>query len=576
MAKTMAVATLSSFPTQFSYHHYHHHGACNINISNPNSNSFWRGSTLSVGFSSSSLFQKEKCLELIHCQTKWGLVNRRIRHGSDLVRAEMFGQLTTSLEAAWSKLSKQDVLTRENMAEPMRDIRRALLEADVSLPVVRRFVKVVTEQAIGVGVVPGVRSDQQLVKVVNDELVKLMGGEVAELDFAKTGPTVILMAGLQGVGKTTACAKLALYLKKKGKNCMLVAADVYRPAAIDQLVILGKQVEVPVYEAGTKVTPMEIAKQGLEEAKKKDMDVVIVDTAGRLQVDKSMMDELKQVKRAMNPTEVLLVVDAMTGQEAAALVAAFNLEIGITGAILTKLDGDSRGGAALSVREVSGKPIKFVGQGERMEDLEPFYPDRMASRILGMGDVLSFVEKAQQVMKQEEAEELQKKIMESKFDFNDFLKQTRVIARMGSMNRVIGMIPGMGKVSSAQIRDAEKSLRIVESMINAMTEEERANPELLAQSPARRRKIAVDSGRSEQQVSQLIAQLFQMRAGMKNMMGAMQGGTPGTDNLEEALKVSQKVPPGMAKRRKNRTNLKKQLTNTASLQDTPRGFGAKR
>lgn len=576
MTKTIAVAMLSSFPTQLSYHH---HGTCNNNISNTNPNSalncLWRGSTLSVGFSSSSLFQKEKCLELIRCPTKWGLVNRRRRHGSDLVRAEMFGQLTTSLEAAWSKLRKQDVLTKENMAEPMRDIRRALLEADVSLPVVRRFVKVVTEQAIGVGVVPGVRPDQQLVKVVSDELVKLMGGEVAELDFAKTGPTVILMAGLQGVGKTTACAKLALYLKKKGKSCMLVAADVYRPAAIDQLVILGKQVEVPVYEAGTKVTPMEIAKQGLEEAKKKGMDVVIVDTAGRLQVDKSMMDELKQVKQAVNPTEVLLVVDAMTGQEAAALVAAFNLEIGITGAILTKLDGDSRGGAALSVREVSGKPIKFVGQGERMEDLQPFYPDRMASRILGMGDVLSFVEKAQQVMKEEEAEELQKKIMESKFDFNDFLKQTRAIARMGSMNRVIGMIPGMGKISAAQIREAEKSLRIVESMINAMTEEERANPELLAQSPARRRKIAVDSGRSEQQVSQLVAQIFQMRARMKNLMGAMEGGTPGLENLEEALKVPQKVPPGMARRRKTRSDLKKQLTDTASLRATPRGFGAK-
>lgn len=574
MAKTMAVATLSSFPSQFT----HHHGTCNNNISNTNPNSslncFWRGSTLSVGFSSSSLFQKDKCLELIHCPAKWGLVNRRRRHGSDLVRAEMFGQLTTSLEAAWSKLRKQDVLTRENIAEPMRDIRRALLEADVSLPVVRRFVKVVTEQAIGVGVIKGVKSDQQLVKVVNDELMKLMGGEVAELEFATTGPTVILMAGLQGVGKTTACAKLALYLKKKGKNCMLVAADVYRPAAIDQLVILGNQVEVPVYEAGTKVTPMEIAKQGLEEAKKKGMDVVIVDTAGRLQADKSMMEELKQVKQVVNPTEVLLVVDAMTGQEAAALVAAFNLEIGITGAILTKLDGDSRGGAALSVREVSGKPIKFVGQGERMEDLEPFYPDRMASRILGMGDVLSFVEKAQQVMKQEEAEELQKKIMESKFDFNDFLKQSRAIARMGSMNRVIGMIPGMGKVTPAQIREAEKNLRIVESMINAMTEEERANPELLTASPARRRKIAVDSGRSEQQVSQLIAQLFQMRARMKNMLGAMEGGTPpGLDNLEE---VAQKVPPGMAKRRKNRKDLKKQLTNAASSRDSPRGFGAKR
>lgn len=504
--------------------------------------------SLSSSSSSSSPLLSVKSLVM---QNKWGVV--KTRKGRMVVRAEMFGQLTSSLEEAWSKLRKQDVLTRENITEPMRDIRRALLEADVSLPVVRRFVKVVADEAIGVGVIRGVKPDQQLVKVVNDELIKLMGGQVAELEFAKAGPTVILMAGLQGVGKTTACAKLALYLKKKGKSCMLVAADVYRPAAIDQLVILGKQVEVPVYEAGTNITPIEIAKQGLEEAKKKNMDVVIVDTAGRLQVDKTMMDELKQVKKVVNPTEVLLVVDAMTGQEAAALVAAFNLEIGITGAILTKLDGDSRGGAALSVREVSGKPIKFVGQGERMEDLEPFYPDRMASRILGMGDVLTFVEKAQEVMKQEEAEEIEKKIMQSKFDFNDYLKQTRFVARMGSMNRVIGMIPGMGKVTPAQIREADKSLKIVESMINAMTEEERANPELLAASPARKRRIAVDSGRTPQQVTQLVAQLFQMRARMKNLMGAMKGGTaPTLENLNEAVKASQKVPLGKAKRRRNR------------------------
>eukprot|EP01018_Ginkgo_biloba_P030733 Gb_10951 [translate_table: standard] len=506
-------------------------------IANPRLNSSWRGSTRSLGFSSTNLFTKQKLVALGLSSNK--LVNRR--RGFVIVRAEMFGQLTTSLEAAWSKLRKEDVLTRENITEPMREIRRALLEADVSLPVVRRFVKVVTEQAIGVGVIRGVRPDQQLVKVVNDELVKLMGGAVAGLVFAEAGPTVILMAGLQGVGKTTACAKLAFYLKKKGKSCMLVAADVYRPAAIDQLVILGKQVDVPVYEAGTMVKPMEIARQGLDEAKKKGLDVVIVDTAGRLQVDKSMMDELKQVKQVVNPTEVLLVVDAMTGQEAAALVAAFNLEIGITGAILTKLDGDSRGGAALSVKEVSGKPIKFVGQGERMEDLEPFYPDRMASRILGMGDVLSFVEKAQEVMMQEEAETLQKKIMDSKFDFDDFLKQTRALARIGPMNRVIGMIPGMGKVTPAQIREAEKSLKIVESMINSMTPEERANPELLAESPARRRRIAEESGRSQEQVGQLVSQLFQMRARMKNLMGIMGGGSvPGLDNLEEALKVTQK------------------------------------
>ncbi|KAJ0722940.1 putative signal-recognition-particle GTPase [Helianthus annuus] len=297
-----------------------------------------------------------------------------------------------------------------------------------------------------------------------------------------------------------------------------------------------------------------------------------MDTAGRLQIDKTMMDELKDVKRTLNPTEVLLVVDAMTGQEAAALVTTFNLEIGITGAILTKLDGDSRGGAALSVKEVSGKPIKLVGRGERMEDLEPFYPDRMAGRILGMGDVLSFVEKAQEVMKQEDAEDLQQKIMSAKFDFNDFLKQTRAVAQMGSMSRVLGMIPGMGKVTPAQIREAEKSLQIMEAMIEVMTPEEREKPELLAESPARRKRIAKESGKTEQQVSQLVAQLFQMRVRMKNLMGVMQGGSvPALSNLEEAMQAEQKAPPGTA-RRKRRSDSRKQFAGSSG-RPNPRGFG---
>ncbi|KAJ1394519.1 Signal recognition particle, SRP54 subunit, GTPase domain [Sesbania bispinosa] len=507
-------------------------------------------------------------------QSKSVAVTRRdMRKG--LVRAEMFGQLTTGLESAWNKLKGEEVLSKENIVEPMRDIRRALLEADVSLPVVRRFVQSVSDQAVGVGVIRGVRPDQQLVKIVHDELVKLMGEEVSELVFAKSGPTVILLAGLQGVGKTTVCAKLANYLKKQGKSCMLVAGDVYRPAAIDQLSILGKQVDVPVYTAGTDVKPSEIAKQGLAEAKKKNIDVVIVDTAGRLQIDKTMMDELKEVKQALNPTEVLLVVDAMTGQEAAALVTTFNLEIGITGAILTKLDGDSRGGAALSVKEVSGKPIKLVGRGERMEDLEPFYPDRMAGRILGMGDVLSFVEKAQEVMRQEDAEDLQKKIMSAKFDFNDFLKQTRTVAQMGSVSRVIGMIPGMAKVTPAQIREAEKNLKNMEVMIEAMTPEEREKPELLAESPVRRRRVAQDSGKTEQQVSQLVAQLFQMRVRMKNLMGVMQNGSmPTLSNLEEALKPEEKAPPGTA-RRKKRSESRRLFADSTSARPAPRGFGSK-
>ncbi|KAG9144700.1 hypothetical protein Leryth_021655 [Lithospermum erythrorhizon] len=532
--------------------------------------STWSVATHSLSFSSRNSFSREM----------WGVINsksetRREMKGGFVVRAEMFGQLTSGLEAAWSKLKGEEVLTKENIVEPMRDIRRALLEADVSLPVVRRFVQSVSEQAVGTGVVRGVRPDQQLVKVVGDELVKLMGGEVSELVFAKFAPTVILLAGLQGVGKTTVSAKLALYLKKLGKSCMLIAGDVYRPAAIDQLVMLGEQVGVPVYAAGTRIKPAEIARQGLAEAKKNNVDVVIMDTAGRLQIDKAMMDELKDVKQVLNPTEVLLVVDAMTGQEAAALVATFNVEIGITGAILTKLDGDSRGGAALSLKEVSGKPIKLVGRGERMEDLEPFYPDRMAGRVLGMGDVLSFVEKAQEVMREEDAEDLQKKIMSAKFDFNDFLTQTRAVARMGTMARVVGMIPGMGKVTPTQIREAEKSLLIMEAMIEVMTPEEREKPELLAESSERRKRVAQESGKTEQQVSQLVAQLFQMRVRMKNLMGVMEGGgsLPALNNLEDALKSEQKPPPGTA-RRKRKSGSRRQFADSTSGLDAS-GFGAK-
>ncbi|CAI8614862.1 unnamed protein product [Vicia faba] len=528
-------------------------------------------SSYSIKPSSSLSFRNSFAKEI------WGLVHSKsvTSRRTDMirpvvVRAEMFGQLTSSLESAWNKLKGEEVLTKENIVEPMRDIRRALLEADVSLPVVRRFVQSVTDKAVGVGVTRGVKPDQQLVKIVQDELVQLMGGEVSELTFAKSGPTVILLAGLQGVGKTTVCAKLATYFKKQGKSCMLVAGDVYRPAAIDQLTILGKQVDVPVYSAGTDVKPSVIAKQGFEEAKKKKIDVVIVDTAGRLQIDKAMMDELKEVKRVLNPTEILLVVDAMTGQEAAALVTTFNLEIGITGAILTKLDGDSRGGAALSVKEVSGKPIKLVGRGERMEDLEPFYPDRMAGRILGMGDVLSFVEKAQEVMRQEDAEDLEKKIMSAKFDFNDFLKQNRTVAQMGPVSRVLGMIPGMAKVTPAQIREAEKNLQNMEVIIEAMSPEEREKPELLAESPVRRKRVAQKSGKTEQQVTLLVVQLFKMRVQMKNLMGVMEGGSmPTLNDLEKALKTEEKAPPGTARRRKKAGSRK--LFPGSTSRPRPRG-----
>ncbi|CAI5995225.1 unnamed protein product [Closterium sp. NIES-65] len=454
--------------------------------------------------------------------------------------------------------------------------RTPFLVLQVSLPVVRRFVREVTERAVGVDVIRGVRPDQQLVKVVNDQLVALMGGNVAEIAYAPEGkgPTVVLMAGLQGVGKTTACGKLALFLKKKGKASMLVATDVYRPAAIEQLQTLGAQVGVPVYAEGTDARPVDIARQGVAAAKKAGVDVVIVDTAGRLQIDRSMMEELRGIKAAVNPTEVLLVVDAMTGQEAASLVAAFNAEVSITGAILTKVDGDSRGGAALSVKEVSGRPIKFVGEGETMSALEPFYPDRMASRILGMGDVLSFVEKAQELMDKEDEAELRKRIMEAKFDFNDMLKQTRMMARMGSMGGMLKLIPGMNKLTPQQVREAEKSLKVMESMIASMTNQERADPELLAKSPSRRRRIAKGSGRSQEQVSALISQLFQMRVRMKAVADMVSGKSmPAIPGLDTS--GAKKASSGKAKRKKSRSGFSQQLGDNTAVAAGAKGFGGR-
>eukprot|EP00270_Netrium_digitus_P003784 TRINITY_DN1454_c0_g3_i2.p1 TRINITY_DN1454_c0_g3~~TRINITY_DN1454_c0_g3_i2.p1 ORF type:complete len:565 (+),score=184.12 TRINITY_DN1454_c0_g3_i2:167-1861(+) len=491
--------------------------------------------------------------------------------------AAVFDQLSSRFEQVWTKLKGQEKLTRENIKEPMQDIKRALLEADVSLPVVRRFVIEVTDKAVGTGVIRGVRPDQQLVKVVKDELTALMGGSLAELQFTKSGPTVILLAGLQGVGKTTACGKLALYLKRKGKKCLMVATDIYRPAAIDQLITLGEQVEVPVFSLGKEVAPPEIARQALAKAKADNVDVVIVDTAGRLQVDRDMMEELKQIKAKVNPTEVLLVVDAMTGQEAAGLVAAFNAEVGLTGAILTKIDGDSRGGAALSVKEVSGRPIKFVGEGEGMTALEPFYPERMAGRILGMGDVLSFVEKAEAAMVAEDQELLRKKIMEAKFDFEDMLKQTRMIANMGSMSSVLKLIPGMNKVTPQQIQDAEKSLKLMEAMINSMTPKERKHPETLTESPSRRRRIAKGSGRTQEQVGQLVSQLFRMRVQMKALNDLMAGKSLPQIPGMEALGGPKKASSGTAKRRRSRAGPSEPLSPvTAAVNSRGKGFGSKK
>ncbi|MBD0336507.1 MAG: signal recognition particle protein [Cyanobacteria bacterium Co-bin13] len=439
----------------------------------------------------------------------------------------MFEALSERFESAWKTLRGQDKISESNVQEALREVRRALLEADVNLQVVKDFVSDVQEKALGAEVISGVNPSQQFIKIVNDELVKLMGETNEPLADAREKPTVVLMAGLQGTGKTTASAKLALHLRKNDRTTMLVATDVYRPAAIDQLVTLGKQIDVPVFEMGADANPVDIAREGVAKAKEAGVDTVIVDTAGRLQIDPTMMAELANIKQAIQPDEVLLVVDAMTGQEAANLTRTFHEEIGITGAILTKMDGDSRGGAALSVRQISGKPIKFVGVGEKVEALQPFYPDRMASRILGMGDVLTLVERAQEAVDIADAEKMQEKILQAKFDFDDFLKQTRLMKSMGSLGGIMKMIPGMGnKISSEMLEQGEAQLKRVESMINSMTREERKNPELLSSSPSRRRRIASGSGHGEKDVSKLVSDFQKMRSLMQQM-GSGQMGFPG-------------------------------------------------
>lgn len=443
----------------------------------------------------------------------------------------MFDALADKLEDAWKKLRGQDKISQSNVQDALKEVRRALLAADVNLQVVKEFVKEIETKALGAEVISGVRPDQQFIKIVHDELVEVMGETNAPLARADKAPTVILMAGLQGTGKTTATAKLALYLRKQKRSCMMVATDVYRPAAIDQLMTLGQQIEVPVFEMGTGTNPVEIARSGVEQAREQGIDTVLIDTAGRLQIDPEMMAELARIKETVQPDDTLLVVDAMTGQEAANLTRTFHEEIGITGAILTKMDGDSRGGAALSVRRISGQPIKFVGVGEKVEALEPFYPDRIASRILGMGDVLTLVEKAQEEIDMADAAQMQAKILEARFDFDDFLKQMRLLKNMGSLGGVLKLIPGMNKLSGVDLEKGEHELKRTEAMISSMTKEERQNPDLLAKSPSRRRRIAKGSGHLERDVSDLVTKFTRMRGMMKQMGQGQMPGMPGMPGM---------------------------------------------
>ncbi len=436
-----------------------------------------------------------------------------------------FEGVSQKLQAIFKKLNSRGKLNENDVKEAMREIKLALLEADVNFLVVKQFVKTVSERAVGSEVLESLTPGQQVVKIVNEELTRLMGGENAKLEFGTDKPAVILMAGLQGAGKTTMCGKLGAYIKKQyGKQPLLVACDIYRPAAIKQLQVVGEKLELPVYEHGTQ-DPVQTAKEAIEEAKRRFLDVVIVDTAGRLHIDADMMDELKRIRDAIDPVEILLVVDAMTGQDAVNVAKNFHETIELTGVILTKLDGDTRGGAALSVRQVTGKPIKFSGIGEKLTDIEPFYPDRMANRILGMGDVLTLIEKAQSAFDEKKAAEMAEKMKTNSFTLDDFLDQMEQMSSMGSMEDILKMIPGMdaGKMKGAQID--EKQMARTKAIIQSMTRQERTNPELL--NASRRKRIARGSGTSIQEVNRLMNQFNASRQMMKQMSGRMKKGKRG-------------------------------------------------
>ena len=424
----------------------------------------------------------------------------------------MFEQLQEKFGLILRSLRGRGKITEKNISETSRQIRRALLEADVNLNVAKDFVARIEKKAQGSTVLKSVTPGQQFAKIMHDELTSILGKEQAPLAFAKKPPTVILLAGLQGSGKTTTAVKLANLLKKDGKKPFLVAADVYRPAAVEQLQILGKQIDVPVWTEER--DPVDICVNGIDDAKRQKHDVVILDTAGRLHVDSEMMEEIMDIAEATTPTEILFVADGMTGQDAVNSAMAFSDALEITGTVLTKLDGDARGGAAVSISAITGKPIKFVGVSEKMDGLDPFHPDRMAGRILGMGDVISFVEKAQDVVDQDEAEKTAEKLKKMQFTLEDFQEQLRQMQNMGSMEQLMSMIPGMGKMTKNLVLD-ERQLVWTDAIINSMTKEERHNPSILDGS--RRKRIARGSGRSIQEVNTLLKQFGQMQKMMKNL-----------------------------------------------------------
>ena len=441
----------------------------------------------------------------------------------------MFDNLSDKLDRAFKILKGQGKITEINVAETVKEVRKALLDADVNFKIAKDFTDRVKEKAFGQSVLTSVSPGQLMIKIVNDELVALMGGEKSELNL-KSNPAIILIAGLQGSGKTTFSGKLANYLKSKGKSPFLVAADVYRPAAIDQLKILGAQIDVPVFTDYESKNPVKIAQEAIKQAKAAGHNVIIIDTAGRLAVDEQMMDEIASVKSSVQPHEILFVVDAMTGQDAVNTAKAFNDRLDFDGVVLTKLDGDTRGGAALTIREVVRKHIKFVGTGEKLEAIDVFYPERMASRILGMGDVVSLVERAQEQFDAEESARIQKKIRKNQFDFGDFLNQLQQIKKMGNLKDLMGMIPGVGKMVK-DIDISDDAFKHIEAIIHSMTPLERESPELI--NGTRRKRIAMGSGRSIEEVNKLLKQFDDMKKMMKQFSG---GGNP--------LKMLKNMPQG--------------------------------
>ena len=429
-----------------------------------------------------------------------------------------FESISDKLQGTFKKLRSKGTLTEADVKEAMKDVKRALLEADVNFKVVKKFVASIKEKSLGADVMKSLTPGQQVIKIVNEELTQLMGGTDSKITFSPSGFTVLMLVGLQGTGKTTTCGKLASWLKKKGKKPMLCACDVYRPAAVDQLEVVGKSVDVPVFTMRESSDPVQIAQAARKDAEKRGYNVLLIDTAGRLQIDETLMEELAAMKKAVSPHEILLVVDALTGQDAVNAAMGFNDKLGIDGIIMTKMDGDARGGAALSVREVTGKPIKFVGMGEKMDALEAFHPDRMASRILGMGDMMSLIEQAEAHYDEEEAARLEKKIRKNQFTLEDFLGQMGQIKKMGGLSKLVGMIPGMNQAAmqGVDLDRSEKEFAQMEAIIHSMTRAEREDPKIL--NASRRKRIAAGSGQPVSKINNLVKRYNEARKMMNQMM----------------------------------------------------------